>query len=329
MPLVFSTAAYRYMAEELCAGHENPFALGELDRKFFGDGERYLRFISEVYDEDVVIIGGTISEADTTELYDLASTAVDIGARSLRLVIPYYGYSTMERAVKPGECVTAKSRARLLSSIPRAPMGNTTLLFDLHADTIAGFFEGNMRARSIHCEELNAESILMCVPDGDDYRVLTVDGGRLKWVGSIGRRLNARTGTFLKERDQEATTMIGGAANLAGAHAVFFDDMGRSLGSACGKDDDHPGPVREAKKQGAKSVSLVITHGVLCGDALETARKAGITRIVTTNSHPHAVELAEGLAEGLAGGLADGQFLIVRSMVPLIRKALENPAKLV
>jgi ribose-phosphate pyrophosphokinase len=36
---------------------------------------------------------------------------VKYGARQLRLVIPYFGYSTMERAIKSGEVVTAKTRA--------------------------------------------------------------------------------------------------------------------------------------------------------------------------------------------------------------------------
>jgi ribose-phosphate pyrophosphokinase len=51
----------------------------------------------------VVLIGGTPSDADTLELFDLACSIVKYGARSLALLIPYFGYSTMERAVKAGE----------------------------------------------------------------------------------------------------------------------------------------------------------------------------------------------------------------------------------
>jgi ribose-phosphate pyrophosphokinase len=46
----------------------------------------------------------------------------------------------MERAVLPGEIVTAKTRARLLSSIPKSNRGNKVLLFDLHSEGIQYYF---------------------------------------------------------------------------------------------------------------------------------------------------------------------------------------------
>ncbi len=41
----------------------------------------------------------------------------------LHLMIPYFGYSTMERAAKDGEVVMAKQMAMLLSAVPPAPLG--------------------------------------------------------------------------------------------------------------------------------------------------------------------------------------------------------------
>lgn len=41
--------------------------------------------------------------ANTMELYDLAQGISHSGAKSLAIVIPYFGYSTMERAVLSGE----------------------------------------------------------------------------------------------------------------------------------------------------------------------------------------------------------------------------------
>jgi hypothetical protein len=46
-------------------------------------------------------------------------------------VIPFLGYSTMERAVLPGEIVTAKTNLRLLCSIPSTSQ-NVFLFLDLH-----------------------------------------------------------------------------------------------------------------------------------------------------------------------------------------------------
>ena len=116
--LVFSTSSYDYLADRVCAASGWP--RGEVERRRFPDGERYQRVVTDVADRDVVVIAGTVDEDATLELYDLASTIVQLGAGRLSLVIPFYGYSTMERAVRPGEAVVAKTRACLLSSIPAA-----------------------------------------------------------------------------------------------------------------------------------------------------------------------------------------------------------------
>jgi len=133
-----SYAAIAVQVAELTKGK-----LGEVDVREFPDGERYQRIVTNVSDKDVVLVGGTISDKATLEIYDLACALVKYGARSLDLIIPYFGYSTMERAVKLGEVVTAKTRARLLSSIPSASQGNRALLLDLHSDGIPHYFEGN------------------------------------------------------------------------------------------------------------------------------------------------------------------------------------------
>ena len=68
----------------------------------------------------MVVLGGTITDADTLTLYDLACAIVGQGARTMTLIIPFFGYQTMERRVKRGEVVVAKTRARLFSAIPPA-----------------------------------------------------------------------------------------------------------------------------------------------------------------------------------------------------------------
>ena len=66
----------------------------------------------------MVLLGGTPTDLDALEVYDLGYAISRAGAHSLSLVMPYFGYATMERAVRPGVVVTAKTRARLISAIP-------------------------------------------------------------------------------------------------------------------------------------------------------------------------------------------------------------------
>src|SRR5205814_1132047 len=127
-------------------------------------------------------IGGTISDGDTLELYDLATGLVQNGAQSLTLLIPYFGYSTMERPVKPGEVVTAKSRARLLSSLPAAIEGNRVMLLDLHSEGLPYYFEGAMRPVHLYAKAvITAVARRLC---GDDFVLACTDAGRAKWVQS-------------------------------------------------------------------------------------------------------------------------------------------------
>ena len=133
-PLVFSTAAYSYLGEAIAK--RGSWEYGAITRKKFPDGEHYLRIDTDPADRDVILVGGTVDEASTLELYDLACGLVTDGAYRLRMVIPFYGYSTMERSVRPGEIVTAKTRARLLSSIPMASRG--TQVFQLAGNVARG-----------------------------------------------------------------------------------------------------------------------------------------------------------------------------------------------
>ena len=100
-PVVFAIDRYDWMARQLA--ERCNLAEGRVERRTFPDAERYLRIITPVAERDVVLVGGTVDNTDTLNLYDLACGLVAEGARRLTIVCPYFGYATMERAVQPGE----------------------------------------------------------------------------------------------------------------------------------------------------------------------------------------------------------------------------------
>jgi phosphoribosylpyrophosphate synthetase len=143
--VLVSTESSRPFAGRL--GERLGVPLQAVERRTFPDGEEYLRFDLadrfELVGKDLVLVGATERPSSLDDLYRLGCGAVKSGARSLTLVVPYFGYSTMERASRPGEVVTAKAIARQLSAIPRAPQGNRVLLMDLHSAGIVHYFEGD------------------------------------------------------------------------------------------------------------------------------------------------------------------------------------------
>src|SRR5947209_15540739 len=114
------------------------------------------------------------------------------------LVVPYLGYSTMERATRPGEVVAAKVIARQLSAVPRAPAGNRVLLMDLHAAGIVYYFEGDTVALELYAEAKLVPAIERL---GLSRPVLaSTDMGRAKWVETFANRLHAPVALIHKRR---------------------------------------------------------------------------------------------------------------------------------
>lgn len=302
MKLLFSTEKYTYLKNRILALGE--FENGEVIVKSFPDGERYQRILSPVDRRDVVLIGGTISDNDTLELYDLACSIEQYGANSLTLVIPYFGYSTMERAVKTGEVVTAKSRARLLSAIPKTGGGNHVLLFDLHTEGIPYYFEGNLRSVHMYCKEV----ILQASQElgGDNFILACTDSGRAKWVESLANDIGVDAAFVFKKRlSGEDTEITGINADVKGKNVIIYDDMIRTGGSI----------IRAAqayKDAGAAKQFAITTHGLFIRNALGRMQDSKLfEKVVSTDTHINAVAL-------------DNDFLEIRSVDQLIARKLSE-----
>jgi ribose-phosphate pyrophosphokinase len=300
--LVFTLPEYRGMQQTLCAAGHEP---GELAIDQFPDGERYLQIVTPVDGRDVVLVGGTTSDAATLMLFDLGCSLVRYGARRLTLVVPYYGYATMERSTKPGEVVTAKTRAALFSAIPPASYGNRVLLLDLHAEGIPHYFEAGLVATHVYAKPVIRDMILD-IAGGQPFVLACTDAGRAKWVESLANDLGVTAAFVFKRRhDGERTEITAIDAQVAGKPVILYDDMIRTGGSLIGA-------ARAYQRAGAVSLAAVATHGVFPGDALQRLQATGLfSAIACTDSHPRARALA-------GDGAAAAPPLRVASIAPLL-----------
>ncbi len=283
-PVVLSIPEYAYLEQELVTllGAEP----GRIDRKVFPDGERYQRIVTPLAGRDVVLVGGTVDDRTTLAIFDLACAAVGYGARRLTMVMPYFGYSTMERATEPGEVVTAKTRARLLSAVPPASYGNRVLLLDPHSEGIPHYFEGGVV--SVHVQGKPVLEPLIRKLGGDGFVLASTDAGRAKWIQSMANDLGVAAGFAIKRRLSGSKTELGAiGADVRGRAVVIYDDMIRTGGSLIEA-------ARAYTAAGAERVSAVCTHAVLPGDALDRLRGTGLFRaLACTDSHPRARELSQ------------------------------------
>lgn len=298
--LVYASSSYGELARTIA--HELGADWGDIECQAFPDGETYHRILTRPDGHHCVLVGGTISDSETLEIYDLACGLVSGGARRLSLVIPFFGYSTMERAVKRGEVVKAKTRARMISAVPIAAEGNRTLLLDLHSEGLPYYFEGSLNTRHAYAKPLILDAIRSLA---DDCVLGCTDSGRAKWVESLALELGADMAVVLKRRDASGTVVSGINANVAGRTVVIYDDMIRTGGSLLGA-------ARVYREAGAERVFAVCTHGLFPGDALERIDASGlISKIICTNSHPRAVALA-------------GRLLETRCVGPLLAERLQE-----
>jgi len=298
--LLFAIKSYEYLAEKVLACGN--FEKGELEVNHFTDGERYQRIISNIENRDVVLIGGTVNDQATLELYDLASSLVSYSANSLTLVIPYFGYSTMERAVLPGEIVTAKTRARLLSSIPKSNRGNKVLLFDLHSEGIQYYFEHDLYPVHVYCKDI----VIKAAQEygGDDFVMASTDAGRAKWVESLANDLGVNAAFILKRRLKGDHTEVSAInADVAGKTVIIYDDMIRSGGSIINA-------AKTYKEAGAGDIYVITTHGLFVNDGINKLKNSGlIKKLICTDSHVNTQYIND-------------EFVEVRSLAELICEAV-------
>lgn len=284
-PLLFSTSAYEYLAQELAA--VGTVEVGAIERKYFPDGERYMRIPTDPWARDVVLVGGTPHDLDILELYDLGCTISRAGARSLSLVIPYFGYATMDRALLSGEVVTAKTRARLLSAIPPCEGGSRIILLDLHAEGIEFYFGDGHVTHHLSAGPLIA-SMVASLSLTPGFVVGATDAGRAKVVQQLAADLEATPAFVYKRRQSDGSLSVTGVnADVAGKDVVIYDDMIRTGGSLVQA-------ARAYRAAGARSIHAIATHLILPGDALETLLGSGLfDSIGGTNSHPGSLAARE------------------------------------
>lgn len=319
--VVFATKSYGYMQDQF-----HTLSADKLDRgAVLRDEGGLVKGLSQsVEGRDVVIIGGTIDHAETFDVYLIANAAYEAGALSLTLVIPYFGYSTMERG-KPDahEAVKASYRARLISSIPRCPMGNRVVMCDLHSEGIPHYFGNGIRATHLYCIKNIIMEMVKGVYGG---RICTTDAGRGKWAESLVKDINKRidaeglkgdalwSAAFaLKDRKSGSETeLLGVLGDVRGLDIDLFDDMIRRGSTAIDAAKGYRNGTAGDPTSACKKIRFVASHGILPGNALERLRTSAdqngvalFSEVIVTDSHPNAVALA-------------GDFLKVKPIAPLL-----------
>ena len=205
-PLVISTRASLYFAKKIAQALK--VKVLPTQRIIFGGVENYYRIgvdnFTDLFGRDVILVGSTHSDREVNEIYRIGCALSGYGAKRIIFCLPFFGYSTMERAVKPGEVVTAKTIARQFSAIPQASMGNTFLLMDLHVGGTVHYFEGDCTRCELYGEpviETGIRNIILNNPLNHKSIMASADLGRAKWVETFASVFHTDIAFIQKKRD--------------------------------------------------------------------------------------------------------------------------------
>ncbi len=277
---LLSSAPYTYLKQNML--RTGRFDNIEIENKTFPDGEHYWRIINpeQISGKPAVYICGTTDDAAIFEAYNMCCTLVREGCSELHLVIPYFGYSTKERAVKGGEAVTAKNIARLFSTIPVSPQGNHIYMVDLHSLGTQYYFEQNIHPVHLTTEPVIDRMIADIRHECGDVVLASADMGRAKWIEKMSNRLGIGGAYIMKKRLSGTETVVEALnADVNGCHVIIFDDMIRSGGSIINA-------ARAYKSIGAKDIYVACVHGVLVDGAVEKLKASGVIKgVYCTNTH--------------------------------------------
>ena len=270
---------------QLVAGNANPH-LADRIAEFLGiartpsrvsrfpDGEIDVQVNENVRGDDVFIVQSSSPPVNDNlfELLILIDAVRRASAARVTAVIPYFGYARKDRKDEGRVPITAKLVANLLVEAGT----DRVLTIDLHAAQIQGFFDipvDHLYAGPVIRRHFQREPIA-------DLTVVAPDAGSAKMARGYANRLGGDIAIVDKRRVSGEKVEIGAIiGEVEGRNVLIADDMISTAGS-----------ITEAAKlvraQGAKSVRISATHGVLCGPARERLRGTPLDEIVLTDTIP-------------------------------------------
>ena len=269
--------------------------VGEVDVHRFPDGESLVTLPGALVGHDVAILA-TLRDPDplALPLRFAAETAREMGARRVGLIAPYLAYMRQDRRFAEGQAVSAPLFARFLEESFDWLVTADPHLHRIHS--LEDLFD--IPVRRIETAPLLADWIAANVPDAV---LLGPDSESRQWVAEVARLADRPYEVLEKRRsgDRSVEVSVPHSEALLAGTPVILDDIassGRTLIQA----------IERLLAAGTRPPICVVIHAVFAGNAYDDILAAGASRVVTTNSIPHASN-AVSLAQLLADAASDLQ----------------------
>lgn len=277
------------LADSLRARHET------VASEQFPDGESHITLPADLTGCRV-IVNCSLAQPDPklAPLLFIADAARDLGATQVGLVAPYLAYMRQDRRFHPGEAITSRTFARVVSAA-----FDWLATMDPHLHRYASLDEiYTIPSRIVHSAPLLGRWIGAQV---DRPLILGPDAESEQWVSEVAGHIGAPFAVFSKTRlgDKQVRIDRPDLSPYAARQPVLVDDIvssGRTMIEAS----------RQLAEAGFAKPVCVVTHPLFAGDALEalTPVVASIASCDTVAHPSNAITVAPELAAAVTALLA-------------------------
>ena len=267
---IFALSSNRPLAQKIA--DQVGVELGKVSVTHFSDGE--IKIDESIRGDHVYIVQSTSYPVNDNlmELLIMIDALRRASAKTINVVLPYYGYARQDRKAQSREPITAKLVANMITQAG----ADRVLTLDLHAAQIQGFFD--IPVDHLLGAPLLANYFLENNFKDKDIVVVSPDHGGVTRARKLAEFLHAPIAIIDKRRPKanvaEVMYIIG---DVKGKVAVLIDDMIDTAGTITLA-------AQAIQDAGALEVYACCTHPVLSGPALDRLNASVIKEVVVTDS---------------------------------------------
>ena len=250
--------------------------------KIFPDGESKITLKGKLSKSKTIIVQSIYPPVDSNliQALSLISKAKDYSTEVV-VVIPYLGYARQDREFLPGEIVTMKVLGKLFQGAGASKI----IVVDIHSKIGLKYFKIKTENISAifdltrYFKKMNLKNPLVVSPD---------QGGKER-AREFAEKFESEFIALKKQRDRKTGKVqikTEGLNKVIGRDVILVDDMISTGGSIIKA-------TEFLKKQRCKRVYVACTHALLINDAEKKIKKAGVTKIISTNTIPNKTSVVD------------------------------------
>ncbi len=277
---VIAGKASEVLAKNIAKNLKADFLRSEL--KVFPDGESKITINSKPKKSKIIVVNSTYPPVDSNllQVLSLIYKAKQYSS-NVTAVIPYMGYARQDKEFLPGEIITIKLISKLLKSVGASEI----IVVDIHSKIALNQFKipsKNVSAVPLLVEyfkKMKLKDLLVVSPD---------QGGTLR-AKEFAKLFNTDYVSLEKQRNRKTGKVEIKSSKInevMGRDLVIVDDMISTGGSIIKA-------TQFLKKQKCKRVFVACTHALLRDNAENKIKKAGVSKIVSTNTIPSKTALVD------------------------------------